>query len=509
MTLRNKILIPFFVILVFLICFFVFLLMYLNTVSTSLDYNVNTIQRIDDLSTRIVLNRQETRFNILAYDITRDTKYLKDLEKNNQEIHSLILDIKPIVTTAKGKQLLNNFETSLNEATHDRKLLLSAIQNSSDDVMKRFGSWDIKTQYNFAALLDFSSYNLHALERNHELVSKNLFTTMIITGLILILLTITFILFLYFYLWKNITRPIEQLSVFAKYISEGKFHKKVTITSKDELGDLARSLDDMAVKLKKYYRSLQNQVKRKEIELQKIKELELQKDNFLSIASHELKTPVTSLKVYTQFLRKDAQKKQNAAYIQYLEKMDDQINYLTGLVSSLLDATKIRAGKMPFKMQYFDLNKCIQEKIEVMVELAKKHTIIHQGSVKKKIYGDQDRINQVIDNLLSNAIKYSPEGGKILIRVLEDKEQVTVSVQDFGLGMDQEQQKKVFDRFYRAADDQINSIPGLGIGLYICSEIVKGHNGKIWVESEKGKGSIFRFTIPYTSKQEIITVRER
>jgi len=253
----------------------------------------------------------------------------------------------------------------------------------------------------------------------------------------------------------------------------------------------------MAGKLKKYYRNLQDEVKNKEEELKRNKLFETQKDDFMSIASHELKTPVTSLKVFGQLMQQLATKNGDHTYDRYLIKMDEQVGKLTGLISSLLDVTKMQSGQMPFNMKYFDLNKCIQDNIEVAREIAKKHTVILEGSFKKKVYGDEDRIYQVVDNLISNAIKYSPKGKKVVVRLSNGKGEVSVSVQDFGIGIDKPHQEKIFDRFYRVTDIDEKTFPGLGIGLYISSEIIKRHNGKLWVESAKGKGSTFSFTIPY------------
>lgn len=157
---------------------------------------------------------------------------------------------------------------------------------------------------------------------------------------------------------------------------------------------------------------------------------------------------------------------------------------------------------MPFTFKHYDINQVLKDKIDIALQTTRKHKIILHGRVSKKIYGDKERIGQVINNLLSNAIKYSPKGGQISVIAEEMKKEVVVSVKDQGIGLSSAQQKKIFGRFFRAVDPESSSIPGLGIGLYISSEIVKYHDGRIWVESEKGKGSTFFFSIPFKSKKK-------
>lgn len=224
--------------------------------------------------------------------------------------------------------------------------------------------------------------------------------------------------------------------------------------------------------------------------------LERQKDEFIGIASHELKTPVTSIKAYTQILQHRFQKAGDMKSAEMVGKMDAQIDKLTSLIGDLLDVTKIEGGKLQFHEGLFDFNELIGEIVEEVQRTTARHTLVQQLAKSRTIAGDRDRIGQVITNFLSNAIKYSPHADTIIIKTKTGKESVTFCVQDFGCGISKEDQEKVFERFYRiiASDQKTN--PGLGLGLYIASEIIKRHNGKIWVESEKGKGSTFCFSLP-------------
>lgn len=228
--------------------------------------------------------------------------------------------------------------------------------------------------------------------------------------------------------------------------------------------------------------------------------LERQKDDFISIASHELKTPVTSLKAYTQVLQVILAKKGDDLAVEHLSKMNKQLDKLTDLIGDLLDVTKIEAGKIQFKREYFDFAKLVHEVAESMQLITQKHTLVVHGSVSQRIYGDRDRIGQVITNLISNAIKYSPRAGKIIISYRMKQNSIELSVQDFGLGIPKKKKEMVFERFFRVSGPNTQTFPGLGLGLYISSEIIKRQGGEIWVESVRGKGSTFYFSLPLLKK---------
>ncbi len=241
---------------------------------------------------------------------------------------------------------------------------------------------------------------------------------------------------------------------------------------------------------------LQQKARSLEAEIERRKTLERQKDEFIGIASHELKTPITSVKAYTQFLQKRFLKLNDKKSAELITKMNLQIDKLTKLISDLLDVTRIEEGKLQFREVRFDFNELVSEIIEEMQHTTNNHKIMKEFAKTKNINGDRDRIGQVITNLISNAIKYSPRSNKIIIKIILEKEYITLGVQDFGIGVSKEDQKKVFDRLHRVNGDGQQIYPGLGLGLYICAEIIKRHKGRIWVNSEKGKGSIFCFSLP-------------
>ena len=226
------------------------------------------------------------------------------------------------------------------------------------------------------------------------------------------------------------------------------------------------------------------------------KRLERQKDEFLAVISHELRTPVTSLKVFAQILQKRFKKADDYQNEALLTKMNKQVDKLIALMDDLIDVTKLEAGQLQLHKANFNLSSFIDEVIEEMQRTTTQHTLIKEGSVQKIVWGDQERLGQVLINLLSNAIKYSPQADRIIVKATSDDRQFTLSVQDFGLGIAQEKQKQIFQRFYRVEEKALETIPGMGLGLYISAEMIKRHGGVIWFESTPGHGSIFSFSIP-------------
>jgi two-component system CheB/CheR fusion protein len=231
-------------------------------------------------------------------------------------------------------------------------------------------------------------------------------------------------------------------------------------------------------------------------------QLEQQKDEFISIASHELKTPITSVKAYTQILGQRFGKAGDTKSVELVGKMNAQLDKLTDLIGDLLDVTKIEAGRIQFHESYFDFNELVEQTVEELQRTTKKHHITNELQPSITVYGDHDRLGQVLTNFVTNAIKYSPQADKIIVKSAIDRDNVTLCVQDFGVGLSQDDQEKVFERFYRVGGSDQNTYPGLGLGLYISSEIIKRHKGQVWVESKKNQGSTFWFSLPKAKQKK-------
>ncbi|TRO66446.1 PAS domain-containing sensor histidine kinase [Christiangramia sabulilitoris] len=236
-------------------------------------------------------------------------------------------------------------------------------------------------------------------------------------------------------------------------------------------------------------------------EIQKLKEEEQRKEDFLKLVSHELKTPVTSIKGYVQLLlsslQEQALKELNTPVKPYLKRIEGQVERLIRLISEMLDLSRIEQNELELQKTEFNLNEHVEELVEDLKYSNKDIEIEIQNDCDCDVVADRDRIGQVIINFVTNALKYTPDGNRVEIRVFnESPDNVAVTVKDFGIGIDEKEQQQIFKRFYRVSGNKDDTYAGFGIGLYLSSKIIERHNGKIMVNSAIGEGSEFTFTLP-------------
>ena len=232
-----------------------------------------------------------------------------------------------------------------------------------------------------------------------------------------------------------------------------------------------------------------------DIQDQKLREEK--KDEFISVASHEMKTPLTTAKAYLQMLELMLDEKNEVANL-YAKKASQSVDRLNELIGELLDVSKIRLGKLDYRITTFDFNEMIESTVENVKLTSRTHKIIKTGKVNDEVTGDKERLQQVVINLLTNAIKYSPRAEQVFLTVEQKNNMVQVSVKDHGIGIPDKSLNKIFEKYYRVEEDSMN-FQGMGIGLFVSYEIIQRHHGKLWAESEPGKGSTFSFTIPLNS----------
>ncbi len=293
---------------------------------------------------------------------------------------------------------------------------------------------------------------------------------------------------------------LSALSVEKKYITKGYQSGGIDYVTKPIDPDI------LLLRVKTFYRLYEQNrilvemqdVLKKEIEFRKAAELEAQaasrrKDEFMSIASHELKTPLASMKAYMQLADRSLPPDEKSKM--YIDRTLVQINKLNTMVTDLLDVSRMENGKLKFEKTLFPFERLIRDATEMIRQTYPEHRFNISGPSDTVVMGDEVRLEQVLLNYLTNAIKYSPDSREVEITTSVRKGELVVAVTDHGIGIPAENQAEVFQKFYRV-EGISHRFQGLGVGLYICAEIIGRHGGRCWLESKPNEGSTFFFSIP-------------
>ena len=236
-------------------------------------------------------------------------------------------------------------------------------------------------------------------------------------------------------------------------------------------------------------------------DVSRLKELDQLKDEFISEASHELKTPLTAVKGFTQLLqRRMSAVPDGEGYRKMLSTIDGQVDRLVRLVDRLLDVSRAQAGRLQLRIEPVDLAALVRQQVQLAQVKTDRHRLVVELGEGITGLWDRGYLEQVVGNLLENAIQYSPKGGQIRIALQKEVGVARLVVADSGIGMSPATLEKLFQRHYRAAEAREVRVDGMGLGLYLCREIVTAHGGRIWAESEQGKGSIFTVELPLSSR---------
>lgn len=235
------------------------------------------------------------------------------------------------------------------------------------------------------------------------------------------------------------------------------------------------------------------------VDITRFREAEEMKNTFVSVITHELKTPVSLIKGYASTLRRDDAQWDSATMRESLTVIEEEADRLNALVDNLLDASRVQAGVLQLELGDVDLPGLAARLVEGFKLQTKRHTFqLDFPTNFPPAWGDSERLRQVLNNLISNAIKYSPDGGMIRIGGWQDlqRQMLTIYVADQGIGIPAPEQERLFQRFYRVDSSLRRKTQGAGLGLFLCKAIIEAHNGRIWVRSEPGKGSTFFITLP-------------
>jgi len=331
----------------------------------------------------------------------------------------------------------------------------------------------------------------------------------------------------------SISNPLGHMVNIIRRLEKGDLGVRSNLISNDEMGVLSQSFDKMALEIEKNRRELEdlnrnlefrvaektetltkayerlqlsNQnlaVANRELELanRKLKELDQLKSDFISVVSHELRTPLTSIKAFTELIMMK-QRMTTEKRGRLLSIINNETDRLARLINDILDLTKIEAGKLSWHISRVSLPEIIHNSVTNIQSLADNKSLAISTRVPDslpRLYGDRDRLVQVITNILSNAIKFTPYGGTISIDAfteLDHRHQIVVQVADTGVGIPAKDLDIIFEKFRRSGDVLTNNAEGTGLGLAITKQIVEYHGGRIWADSLIGKGSTFSFTLP-------------
>ncbi|MDZ7723035.1 MAG: ATP-binding protein [candidate division KSB1 bacterium] len=284
---------------------------------------------------------------------------------------------------------------------------------------------------------------------------------------------------------SHLTYPIHKLSVVAEKIKQGDWNARFHHEGNDELAELAELLNEMMDKLRQ--------------DLIEMKKLQKMRSDFLGNVSHELRTPIFTVQGYLETLMQNpnAPRKQQKKFIKKAYRQADRLN---NLLSDLIDISRIESGEMKMTMDHFDVHNWLKKHAYGLREVAEENNIkivmsnSHNDHIR--IYGDINRLNQVIQNLVQNAIKYNVPGGKVELGYTVKNNIVEIYVSDTGNGIEQQHLSRIFERFYRVDKERSREVGGTGLGLAIVKHILEAHNSRIHVQSTIGQGSRFSFELP-------------
>jgi len=337
-----------------------------------------------------------------------------------------------------------------------------------------------------------TSFSIFPLELTVSAEQNTLLSTTAITIIFLIALNASII---GFFISRSISRPIEELHKATSELEKGNFTARTNVTTNDELGELSRAFNKSAIAL-----GLMDE---------EYKQLERTKSEFLSMTSHELRTPITPLKTQLQMLYKQYYGKLTRKQRETLMNILKNTERLNTIIEDFMEISRIEVARLKFNFKRADLRDTVYETVNLMEGFAKEKNIQVSTEVGKLpiINVDPDRVCQVLKNLIHNAIKFSPNNSKIEISAVLRKGYIQFSITDYGIGMSQEDQIRAYEPFYQVKERDEKDYGGTGLGLAICRGIVEAQNGKIWIQSIKGRGSTFYFTVPLKPVEKILPIR--
>ncbi|MBI1984943.1 MAG: HAMP domain-containing histidine kinase [Candidatus Wildermuthbacteria bacterium] len=295
------------------------------------------------------------------------------------------------------------------------------------------------------------------------------------------------VLFFVFLITRGVLRPLEKIRAVIKKVGEGDFAVRVVLATNKELREFADSINDMISRLQT--------AKKREEEVEKLK------TEFVSLAAHQLRTPLSQVKWTIQLLGDQDLGKLTKEQQEIIKKMGVSNEKMIQLVNDLLNVARIEEGRYLFQPSDVQLEEVVSEVVQSYKEVAERKKIQLVSELPperlKKITADKEKIQLAVQNLIDNALRYTKEKGVVSVRVLSNGREAEVSVQDNGIGIPEDQKQRVFERFFRARNAKMVETQGTGLGLYLAKNIMEAHGGRMWFESEESKGTTFHLSVPF------------
>jgi signal transduction histidine kinase len=295
---------------------------------------------------------------------------------------------------------------------------------------------------------------------------------------------------------RRLVRPIKRMQVAAEAIGAGAYDERIALDRKDELGALAAAFNQMAERVQELITGLERRVAER---TQALEVASRHKSEFLANMSHELRTPLNAIVGFSQVLKQKLFGEVNDKQDEYLDDILSSADHLLSLINDILDLSKVEAGQVELERGLFSLREALERGVVMVRERAVKNGVqlsLELDPNVDLVEGDERRIRQVVFNLLSNAVKFTPAGGRVDVSTSRVGGEVQVAVTDTGPGIADGDQARIFEEFQQAHSGNGERPEGTGLGLALSRSLVELHGGRIWVESEAGKGSTFTFTIP-------------
>ena len=280
---------------------------------------------------------------------------------------------------------------------------------------------------------------------------------------------------------RKITGPLAELNEGIQLMTRGDFTARVNVPGKNEFAQLGRAFNNMT---------------------ERLEQLDQSRNQFVSNASHELKTPLATMKIMLQTVQMDGENMPAELRNEFLSDVDKEIDRLTGIVGDLLTLVNIDSGGMQLNRELFSLKEMVQDQYRRLLPLARERGIEMECAAKdaSEVDGDLSKLSQVVYNVIDNAIKYTPRGGNVRVEVTRSGRKAVVKISDTGIGIPEADQAHIFDRFYRVDKARSRETGGTGLGLSIVKQIVNLHDGDITVTSAENQGSTFTITLPLANK---------